>query len=85
MNSVMTFREDTVYVSRRVRRALSYTTDNIDAKVEEVLVDYLKQHHPRVIEHVDRMHNEDKQFREGYKSTVCKEKTMSAYGGESEP
>lgn len=65
------YRPDSIYVRRNTRKALSYIwmepPETIDGLCDKIISDWLKQHHPKIIEHLENQKETDDQFREIYK------------------
>lgn len=64
------FRSDAIYVEWQTRKAFYYIPredgESVDALVNKVLADWLKQNHPRVVEHLKSQQSSDKLFKEEY-------------------
>lgn len=66
-------RSDSVYLSRRVRRALAYVPRNEevhscpDALADDIIAEWLQVHYPQILNFLDGQEQNDKVFRETLK------------------
>lgn len=60
-------RDSQIYVSWRVRKALSYIPreqdESIDSIAEAVLKEWLEKNHQPILDHLNKQNDEDKAFR----------------------
>ena len=65
-----TIRPDAIYVRRITRRAFFYVPlpadTTIDGLIDTVLMEWLTANHPKVLAHIEKQQDDDKQFREQY-------------------
>lgn len=70
MSDAKPIRSDSIYVSWQTRKGLGYvprhTDEGIDALAEQILADWLKANHPKIVEHLKTRHATDQEFKKNY-------------------
>lgn len=63
-------RDDSIYITWQSRAGLKYVADAIelegraDALADQIIADWLKATHPKVVEHLKSRYQSDKEFKE---------------------